>query len=196
MPGAADQPTSVSLLQKLRKPATPSSHDAWRRFVQLYTPLLFAWARRVGARDEEVADLVQDVFLVLAREMPTFRHDPSRRFRSWLWTILLNKWRDRARQMAVRPAFADPAALEAVSVPDNVEELAEEEYRAALLARALELMQAELPPRDWRACEEYVVKGRPAAEVAGELGMTTNQVWLAKSRFLRRARAELEGLLD
>jgi RNA polymerase sigma-70 factor (ECF subfamily) len=36
----------------------------------------------------------------------------------------------------------------------------------------------------------------PAAEVAAELGITLNAVYLAKSRVLRRLRAELHGLLD
>jgi hypothetical protein len=34
--------TPVSLLERLRQP-TP--RDAWARFVQLYSPLLFHWAR-------------------------------------------------------------------------------------------------------------------------------------------------------
>jgi RNA polymerase sigma-70 factor (ECF subfamily) len=86
--------------------------------------------------------------------------------------------------------------LENLAGPDNVEAAAEEEHRAYLVARAIELMQAELPAVEWRACQEYLVKGRPAAKVAAELGVTVNQVYLVKSRILRRLRAELEGLLD
>ncbi len=41
-----------------------------------------------------------------------------------------------------------------------------------------------------------MVHGRPAAEVAAELGVTINSVYLAKSRVLPRLRKELEGLLD
>ena len=33
--------TSVSLLERLRQPAQP---EAWGRFVELYTPLLYYWA--------------------------------------------------------------------------------------------------------------------------------------------------------
>src|SRR5260370_29135753 len=36
-------PTPVSLLQRLR---TPGERGAWDEFVELYTPLLFHWARR------------------------------------------------------------------------------------------------------------------------------------------------------
>jgi RNA polymerase sigma-70 factor, ECF subfamily len=62
--------------------------------------------------------------------------------------------------------------------------------------RALELMQAEFQPTTWKACWEYAVQGRPAAEVAGELQTTVEVVYAAKSRVLRRLREELAGLLE
>jgi RNA polymerase sigma-70 factor (ECF subfamily) len=40
------------------------------------------------------------------------------------------------------------------------------------------------------------VAGRPAADVARELGMTAHAVYLAKARVLRRLREEVAGLLD
>ncbi len=195
MSATPTEPTPISLLELLRKTEGPVQ-AVWARFVKLYTPLLFAWARRVGAGKQEAPDLVQDVFLVLAREMRHFRRDPHGRFRAWLWTILLNKWRDRLRQQSAQPAFADQDGLLALTCPDSVEELIEEEYRTYLIAQALKLMQAELPPVEWQACQEYVVAGRPAGDVARELGLTVNQVYLAKSRVLRRLRCELAGLLD
>jgi RNA polymerase sigma-70 factor (ECF subfamily) len=194
--GGVEEPTPVSLLQQLRNPAAPASESAWRRFVQLYAPLLFLWGQRLGACEQDASDLVQETFLVLAREMPAFQYDPDRRFRAWLWTILLNKWRDRARRLAGDPPVVGLEGAEAPSVPDNVAEFAEEEYRAYLLTRALDLIRADLPDLEWRVWQEYVVKGRPADKVADELGVTVNQVYLTKSRTLRRLRAELDGLLD
>jgi RNA polymerase sigma-70 factor, ECF subfamily len=54
-------------------------------------------------------------------------------------------------------------------------------------------MQAEFQPATWKACWECAAVGRPAAEVAAELGMTVNAVYLATSRVLRRLRQELAG---
>ncbi len=193
---AAIEPTPISLLNKLRDPALFAAEDPWGRFVKLYTPLLFLWARKVGAPEQEAADLVQDVFLVLVRELPRFRHQHGLRFRGWLWTVLLNKWRGRKQRRDGQPSQDDAYALADVALPDTVGEFTEEEYRAYLFARALELMQAHLPPGEWQVWQEYMVRGRPAGEVARELGLTVNQVYLAKSRILRRVRADLEGLLD
>src|SRR5260370_37897418 len=90
--------TPVSLLQRLRQPAAQA---AWERFVQLYTPLLRAWAHRLGLRDGDCDDLVQDVFAVLVRKLPEFEYRPDQRFRGWLWTVLLNKYREQRRRLAV-----------------------------------------------------------------------------------------------
>ena len=63
---------------------------AWEKFVDLYTPLLFAWARRLDLPSHESADLVQDIFAVLVEKLPSFAYDESRSFRAWLKTVLLN----------------------------------------------------------------------------------------------------------
>jgi RNA polymerase sigma-70 factor (ECF subfamily) len=183
--------TPVSLLERLRR---PDEQAAWERFVRLYTPLLCQWARRLGLRDADAADLVQDVFVVLVRKLPEFRYDPRRRFRGWLWTVTLNKWRERRRR-AAPAAQADQADLDALSGPDAADAVSEAEYRQYLARRALELLRAEFQPATWKAFWECVVNERPAAAVADELGLTENAVYLAKGRVLRRVRTHLAGLL-
>src|SRR5262245_3511899 len=83
--GHAVVTTSVSLLQRLRRGSDPRD---WQRFVQLYTPLLFRWARRCGAQDADAADLVQDVLALLVHKLPSFSYDGKRSFRAWLRTVL------------------------------------------------------------------------------------------------------------
>lgn len=184
--------TSISLVNRLR---TPSNHQAWDRFVELYTPLLFHWAKSCGLKPHDASDLVQDVFAVLLQKMPQFIYDPQKSFRSWLQTVTLNLWRDRCRAVATRPLPGDKGRLAEVAVPDHVPELAETEYRSYLVSRALQLMQTDFEPNTWRAAWEHAVNGRPAVEVAEELGITVPAVYGAKSRVLNRLRQELDGLL-
>ena len=184
--------TSASLLERLRQ---PGEQDAWGRFVQLYTPLLYCWAHRLGLAEADAADLVQDVFAVLVQKLPEFRYDPGKGFRNWLRTVLLNKWRDQVRRRAPAAVGAPPAALDELPAPDE-EAFGEAEYRRHLVNRAARLMQAEFAPRTWKACWEHVVAGRPAAEVAAELGISVGSVYVAKSRVLCRLRQELDGLLE
>jgi RNA polymerase sigma-70 factor (ECF subfamily) len=183
--------TSVSLLQRLRRPDEPG---AWERFVHLYTPLIYHWACRAGLQQSDAADLVQDVFVLLLRKLPEFDYDRDGSFRAWLRTVTLNLWRTRLRR---RGLPTDPGASpDGVAAPDGVIELAEAEYRDQLVRRALELLRTDFETPTWRAFWECVVNDRPTAEVAAELGMNPGAVRTAKCRVLARLRQELEGLLS
>jgi RNA polymerase sigma-70 factor (ECF subfamily) len=181
--------TSVSLLQRLRQ--VPDA-EAWERFVRLYTPLLFYWARRLGLQDNDAADLVQDVLVILVRKLPEFQYQPGRSFRGWMRTVLMNKWHDQPRRAAAAPLDSDVQPL----APADAEALEEREYRLYVVGQALRMMAADFEPGTWQACWETVVCGRPAAEVALELGISANAVYLAKARVLSRLRQDLDGLLD
>jgi RNA polymerase sigma-70 factor (ECF subfamily) len=185
--------TSVSLLERLRR---PEETEAWPRFVRLYTPLLFYWARRTGLKQDDAADLVQEVLTVLVQKLPTFTYEPDKSFRRWLHTITLNKWRERGRRKSLPRRGPDEGSLSAVAAAPEAEPLDEVEYREQLVRRALQIMQAEFEPTTWKACWEAVVSGRAAADVAAELGVSVDVVYGAKSRVLRRLRQELHGLLD
>jgi RNA polymerase sigma-70 factor (ECF subfamily) len=169
---------------------------AWDRFVDLYTPLLFLWARRCGENDHDAADLVQEVFVTLVQTLPTFRYDPAAgKFRGWLRTLMLNKLRDRKRRESrLEKALANRSP--GPEMADPAEEFGEAEYRRQLARRALQLMQADFEPATWKACWETIVQERPTDEVARELGVSENAVYLARCRVLRRLRRELNGLLE
>src|ERR1700731_1584788 len=92
--------TSASLLEQLRQ---APGQEPWSRFVRLYTPLLFYWARKLGMREADASDLVQDVFTILVQKLPTFQYDQPKGFRNWLRTVLLNKWRNSLRRGANAP---------------------------------------------------------------------------------------------
>jgi RNA polymerase sigma-70 factor (ECF subfamily) len=183
--------TSASLLDRLRQPEQTA---AWERFVELYTPLLYDWARRMGLQETDAADLVQEVFALLLQKLPGFTYDRHGSFRGWLRKVTLNKWRELQRRRPL-PAI-DGAALAAQADPGTADTFWEAEYRQHLVGRVLELIRAEFQPATWQAFWECVVAGRPAADVARQHGLSLNAVYLAKSRVLRRLRRELDGLMD
>jgi RNA polymerase sigma-70 factor, ECF subfamily len=184
-------PTPLSLLERLRR---ADDADAWSRFVHLYTPLLYGWARRTGLSEADAADLLQDVFVTVLQELQRFDYLPGRSFRAWMYTLLVNRWRTLQRRRSPRlvpseqldgmPGEADPA------LPGEAEE------RCALVRRALTLMERDFAPATWQAFRQVVVLERRPGEVAAELGMSVNAVYLARSRVLRRLREDLAGLVE
>ena len=73
--GSASTGTSRSLLDgaRGRDPA------AWERMVALYAPLVLYWCRQSGLRDDDAADVFQDVFHSVAVHLGTFRKDARTR---------------------------------------------------------------------------------------------------------------------
>jgi RNA polymerase sigma-70 factor (ECF subfamily) len=186
--------TSPTLLERVRR---PDDQEAWRRFVALYTPLLFTWASRLGLQSSDASDLVQDVFTLLVNKLPEFRYDQSQSFRAWLRTVLRNKWCQQKRRRLPFPVANQDGPLEELASPEDEEDgLNATEYRQQLVQQALRMVQADFQPTTWKAWSEYVIAGRPAIQVADELGLTVHAVYLAKTRVLRRLREELGGFLD
>ena len=183
--------TSASLLERL---SAGDDASAWGRFVELYTPLLMRWCGRLGLCEADAADFTQDVFIVAVQHLPEFRYDPARSFRAWLKTVLMNAWRKHQRKAARAPAADGNPDL--IPDTDPARLVDEAEHRDFLVRRALAVAQADFEPTTWKACWEFVVNDRPAADVAAELGISLNAVFLAKSRVLRHLRTELAGLLD
>lgn len=157
---------------------------------------MLAWCRRLCLSEADAADLVQTVFVTLYERLPEFQYDATRSFRAWLKTVMLNAWRNQVRRQ--RNPVGHPGDLEPLDIPETDPrlELDEAEYRAHLTRRALVLMQDRFEPDTWKAFWEFVVQDRPAGDVARELQLTVNAVYLAKSRVLRVLRHELERFLD
>ena len=57
-------------------------------------------------------------------------------------------------------------------------------------------MKSDFEPATWQAFWRVVTQGESGVEVARDLGMSVNAVYVAKHRVLRRLREELEGMLE
>src|SRR5262249_44561326 len=147
---------------------------AWQKLVQLYSPLVFSWARRADLGDADAADLVQEVWQSVSVGLDRFRRDSETgTFRGWLWTITRNKLNDhfRARRGKADAAGGTEAKqlLESVPEQEPADETGSEGH--ALLHRTLEMIRPEFEERTWRAFWSMTVEGKSAGDVGEALGM-------------------------
>lgn len=181
--------TPPSLLEQLRQ---PGQQEAWDRFAELYTPLLYYWARSQNLMEADAADLVQEVFVLLVTKLPHFQYDQNGSFRGWLRTLTLNKHRELQRRK--KPE----AVEELVDIPakDTDGILEENAYRFHLVQQMLHILQDQFPPSTWQLFQEYVIESRNPREIAATRKVTLGTIYAAKSKVLHRLRQELAGLLE
>lgn len=101
--------TSLSLLERVRHdPAAPD----WRRFAELYEPLIRWWLRRKDCLGHDADDVAQNILAVIVRRVGDFEHNGrTGAFRAWLRTITTNCLRDYWRANRTRPAGAGVWAI-------------------------------------------------------------------------------------
>lgn len=188
--------TSSSLLDRVRG----SDADGWRRFVQLYSPLVYTWAKRCGLRNQDAADVLQEVFHAVARHIGRFRREGANSsLRGWLWAITRNKVRDHFRAGGASPVGGSEMYQRLQEIPDVEPDSwsqGDDCSRVGLVRRAASLVREDFEPHTWQAFWRLAVENQPAREIGIALGMTVDAVYQAKARVLRRLREELDGRLQ
>jgi RNA polymerase sigma-70 factor (ECF subfamily) len=185
--------TSATLLQRL----CDNANDAWKRFVDLYHPLIRGWLARHLPQAADVDDLVGEVLAVVVQKVPSFRRENRNgAFRAWLRGICVNRLRMFWRS---RPVNCADAELRLQQLEDPTSELSrqwDQEHDQHVVAHLLQLLEPEFRVATWQAFRRHVLDGADIDAVAAELGLTANAVYIAKSRVLRRLREEAEGLVS
>ena len=169
--------------------------------VALYAPLVIRWCRGWGLRDEDAADVFQEVFQSVAAHLSAFRRTRTGdTFRGWFGTITRNKVCDLHRRREREPpgvggSEARHFLAQVPQEPPAEEVSTADAAEAEVLHRALELIRDDFEPRTWAAFWQTAVEGRAAGDVAADLGMRPGAVRVAKSRVLHRLREDLGDLL-
>jgi RNA polymerase sigma-70 factor (ECF subfamily) len=184
------------LLARLRKGADVES---WRLFVELYTPLVYRFARRRGLQDADARDVAQKVMARVYRAISRFSYNRARgRFRNWLGRISVREV-IRQRQRDARPGKGSGAGQGdslAVQRAGPIDGDWQDEFNAHVLATALARIHQEFDDLTWQAFDSTWIHDVEPQAAAASLGKTT--AWIYKSRFrvLKRLRAEVEFLAE
>lgn len=191
--------TSLSLLDRV---CQQTDSESWDRLVELYAPLLRRWLKRYEVQHADAEDLLQEVFTVLVRELPKFKHNRrTGAFRSWLRTILVHRLRDYWRSRQYRPRATGKTGFldqldELAADTSGVSQVWNREHDEYVMKRLMDTVQGQFEPKTWQAFRRQVVDGLRADAVAAELGVSLGSAYVAKSRVLNALRRESEGLVD
>lgn len=191
--------TSLSLLVNVQ---LHPDDAAWQRLVDLYSPLIRSWLRRYALLEQDADDLVQEVLAVVVRKIPEFkRKSQIGSFRRWLRTITVNCLRGFWRSQRFRPrATGRESFAEVLAQLEDKEsvlsQLWDKEHDEHVTRRLLEMIRPRFEAKTWLAFQRTVLEGFPVDEVAADLGMTPNAVFIAKSRVVHMLKEAGKGLLE
>jgi len=191
--------TPQSLLQRLRH--QPDDGAAWGQLLALYAPFLQLWLRRLSdLKNQDAEDVIQNVLTTVVRKLPEFEHNQRPgAFRAWLKTTLVHCLQEHRRARPPIAVGGEEAWARLQELEDDESDLSrrfDQEQRAHVFRRLVELGKSHFPPLTWELFERVVLAEQAPANVAADTNVSVNTVYLAKSRVLSWLRQEGQGLVE
>jgi RNA polymerase sigma factor (sigma-70 family) len=179
--------TTTRLLEDLRE----SDETAWEQFVERFRRPIVRFARDMGLGFDDAEDVAQETLADFIRAYREGQYDRGKgRLRAWLFGIAHRRVLNARRKIARAPRPVPPGQRTAFWNALSAEEVARKSWDAAwergVLEQCVEQVRMEVEPATVRAFELFAIEGRPAADVARELDMSRNAVFIAKHRVLKR----------
>ncbi len=169
--------------------------EAWDEFVEIYEPFIYRYARRRGLQDADARELVQDVLVGVANAVSKWKPDQGRaKFRTWLFRIAKFQLLKRFRKNSQEKQFGDWAELDDILSMQDWKPCEEEEteYRRMVFRWAAEQVQEQVKPKTWLAFQLSSIENQSVAQVAETTGLTRDQVYVARSRVIKRLREHIQ----
>lgn len=157
---------------------------AWQQLVNRHQQALYYFGLRLLGSSEDARDLLQDVLMVLCRNLGQYRGDSS--FKSWLFGIANYRAMDMLRRR--KPADDDSALAELSCDSAGIADKLEQDQQQ----RQVQTQLRTLPPEQRLVLELKFYQQFTFDEIAAQLAISSNTV---KSRFyaaLDKMRLQLE----
>lgn len=158
--------------------------DAFDALFDRHHAAVYNFARMMLGRADGADDVLQDVFLAVARAARAYQ--PRGRFRAWLLRLTRNHCLNRLQSERLRRRVLAEGSLDIAEAPSGEPSPPEQLDRDERLAR-LRVLIAELPERQREAIVLYAFEQMSYQEIGDVLGMPINTV----KTLIHRARAAL-----
>ena len=173
-------------IQNVDEAAKSLEPKGFEALVREHHRRLLSYALALTRRPEVAEDLAQDALLIAHRDLGKF--DAARDFGAWVRGIIRMKYLEWTRSL--RLERMSESQIEQLDAQHREWDLAAEEGRGEALA-ALRLCREELGSHITDTLDEFYVRRRSCADIAGRLG--TNELVIRKR--LQRARDVLGDCL-
>ena len=160
-------------------PENPTTLDG---LVRAHLSQALRFAIRLTGDVDAAEDVVQDELVRVARSWPTFPGDAE--FRTWLFRIVINVFRDRLARRAPRHELRSELRDERAEDPADAAQWNELERHVARRVSAL-------PPRQREVMVLITYEGLKPREVSRMLGISEANVYSTLHAARERLRAEL-----
>ncbi len=168
--------TDKTLLQRIKD----GDQVSWEEFFRIYRRLIWVCGDDFQLTPHERQELIQLVMIEVFKSQPNFNYDRSKgRFRDYLRKIIMRQ------ALKLRRKRTPLGAVEVEELETGEEEFEgkwQDEWRTHVLAEAMELLKRKMEPVTFQIFEMYALREMPAAEVALQVGVSANTVYIAKSR--------------
>ena len=181
--------TRASLLGRLEDCPAPAA--AWDDFVRVYGAPVHRWCREYGLQSADAADVAQDVLVRFWRQSARFRYDPRSTFRGYLRAIVRTAVADwHAERRAPHPNGRTSGfdLLAQVPARDDLAARLAEAFDTERLSLAMREVKNRVRPHTWRAFQLQVIEQCPGVDVAAQLGVDVNVVYVARHKVIRMIR--------
>lgn len=173
--------------------------EAWSTLVTIYAPLIYSWCRNWHLSPEDAERVGERVLDIVYLELNRFRNNQlSHSFRQWLLDVTRSAYLEHLLQSGDHGDSGShlPASLNG-EIPDRASLQSDPEAdNHQLFLRAFDAVKPHFTTEEWRAFWLLVIEKRAGSEVASELRIPEEIVYLAKARVLRRLRQDFSELLE
>jgi len=181
--------TRMDMLSELAK----KDPAAWVYLNDVYGPSMLNWLLHYGIPHNEAEDLIQEVFILVSNKISDFEHNGRLgAFRAWLKAITINAARNHFRKSA---ASKKPHTNGFEEMLDALEDPASSFTRAfniehdhVVIKSLLQQVSSQVESPTLALFTYHVLDENTAAETAKEFNVNLGNVYVAKSRVMRKLR--------
>lgn len=182
-----DVDTQPSLIARIRD---HHDHEAWQAFTEVYGPLIYSFCRARRLQPADAADVTQEVLLRVAKAIQNFRYDQQvGLFRDWLARIVAN---ETSRLWTRKKDAQLPDGFEAPAMHTDWND----QFYHHITRAALRRCQPRFAEQNWKIFLASWQQRISIADIAAKFDVSVDQVYVVRSRVLKRLRDEIAILSD